>query len=497
MKKRFRIIALILTLALAILPVISVPAVADTTAEYGRLTITEINTRLVDTYKDGNYYGTSYQFMEVTNTSENTADLKDYYVFRYGFDNLYRNDEWGYLSDIINGYKTSSAKRQICKVKLTDTSVKLEKNQVAVVWFCNDTSKTEADFREQWSLSDNVTVVKVDTSAYPAYSMFSGVNPNAGSGFLPVTLASCVIELINGNISYAGMNAATDSKTMNEDYATTQARHAAADSLAIISTDDYNDKVVDYDLGTQSRNYYSYVDGNNYNTDANTIRNNDSTVEVVSADVMNTYGKNFVHGKLNANGDYAIDAGLKRYVSNSPDDTEGRTYLSGIFLDDGTKETPTPGMLVKGQFGFVLNAPTYFGAQVKMNDDNNDEVYESYSVRFVATVDAEVLNCKKLGFDVYVTAINKSGATVTKTLDTDCYLVYTSIYGKGTNGEEQYTQSDITNGDEYFYTLTVKGISIDGYQNVTFEVTPRVHVDDTTVLYGKSFTVTCNDGVLQ
>ena len=231
MKKRFRIIALILTLALAILPVISVPAIADTTTENGKLTITELNAAM-----DGE---TSYQFMELYNPTNATVDLQDYYIFRYGYENFISSYTWIFMGNTVNGHSGENAARRVQKIQASYASNNVDGGETALLWFCNDTSKEVSDFKNYWNIGDNVNIVKIDTTAYPANTMNNQTPENVGTGFLPIQKAFCILELVNANVTYEGINAASDTSTYNSSETLTQARHKAADCLTVFYTD-YN-----------------------------------------------------------------------------------------------------------------------------------------------------------------------------------------------------------------------------------------------------------------
>lgn len=131
----------------------------------------------------------------------------------------------------------------------------------------------------------------------------------------------------------------------------------------------------------------------------------------------------------------------------------------------------------------------YFGSQVKFNGS------ASYSVRFVGTVDDIMTECTKLGFDIVWTWTEKNGATGSETIELEVDTVYTSVYGKGDYGQEQYIKDDLDNGHEYFYVASPSSkIYIDRYEFSNFEITPyAISADGQKVSYDKK-SVLYHDG---
>lgn len=130
-------------------------------------------------------------------------------------------------------------------------------------------------------------------------------------------------------------------------------------------------------------------------------------------------------------------------------------------------------------FNNAAESVKYFGSQVKFNGST------SYSIRFVGTFDCNAAKCVKFGFDVIWTWTEKSGATGSKNINLETDMAYTSVYGKGEYGEEQYTKDDLDCGHEYFYVASPNNkIYIDRLEFSKFEVTPySISADGQKITY--------------
>lgn len=352
---------------MGVTPLLCMPVSAeDAPSGKGKLTITEINNALDGLRKDdyNSYpYSRSYQYIEVVNNSAVDVDLADYYIFRYSYNNMDGAKVWTNLKHLLGD---ASKSRNLHKVKVTDDETILKPGEVALLWL-NHTGNVEEDFRTFWSahavIPDGVKIVDVNTYGYSIKDANSGSFGRAGTAFLPVHLINCVIELVNVNNTYQGVNAETDTATTIEDTSLVKARHAAADCLALFITShesvwDAKDSVMD-NGSVMSRHFYSYANAEKYYTDATvlapSLKVNTDVCEgtapaVFSKDKIESWLGNLIHGKLDSDGNYAVGSGLAQYINNISKDTDANDQ-HGLFFDDGTKATPTPGVVNVGQFG--------------------------------------------------------------------------------------------------------------------------------------------------
>lgn len=365
MKKKFlAIIMCVITVAASLS---CVPASAqDAQGAQGKLTITEINTAL-DGSKTTDYFSypnsNSYQYIEVLNNSEADVDLADYYIFRYSYMNCDGAKVWTNLKHLLGD---ASKARNLHKVKVTDDETILKPGEVALLWL-NHTGKVEGDFKTFWSahavIPEGVKIVDVNTYGYSIKDAQDSTFGRAGTAFLPIHLVNCIVELVNVNNEYNGVNAETDTATTIADTDLVKARHAAADCLALVITSHettWDAKDSEMEIGSiTSRHFYAYADAEKYSVAASAIApsmpvDNDicegSSPAVFGKNKIESYLGNLVHGKLDSDGNYALDEGLAHYVNNITKDTEAEDQ-HGLFFDDGTKATPTPGVVNLGQFG--------------------------------------------------------------------------------------------------------------------------------------------------
>lgn len=135
--------------------------------------------------------------------------------------------------------------------------------------------------------------------------------------------------------------------------------------------------------------------------------------------------------------------------------------------------------------GFVFytqSGAMYTGTQSKINTENN-----SYSVRFVSTVDAAVIpNYEKVGYEISAVSGGEPIDTWERSTDT----VYLSII-ETVNGEANVvTAPDGT----YFFALTVENIPMN-YGEITFTVKPFLLLKDgETKMYAPEVVLVYNDG---
>lgn len=385
MKKK--ILAIIMCIIMGVTPILCMPVAAEEAT--GKLTITEINTALdgPDATNWGTYpFSKSYQYIEVVNNSEADVDLADYYIFRYSYNNMDGAKVWTNLKHLLGD---ASKNRNLHKVKVTDEETILEPGEVALLWL-NHTDKVEEDFKTFWSahavIPEGVTIVNVNTYGYGIRLANDGSFGRAGDAFLPIHLINCIVELVNVNNTYRGVNAETDTATDISDTALVKARHAAADCLALHITShesvwDAKDSVMENGSIT-SRHFYAYADATKYYTDAtalapslkvNTDVCENTAPAVFDKTKIESWLGNLVHGKLDDNGNYAVGSGLAQYINNISKDTSAGNDQHGLFFDDGTDATPTPGVVNIGQFGKTDGEeipPEGLGGNTNTDDEN-------------------------------------------------------------------------------------------------------------------------------
>lgn len=325
----------------------------------------------------------NYEFLEVVNTSDAAINLKDYYVFRFGFSHHGKWASEGLMQILgIDGRSLV----HFTALSLEDCDVTLEKNEVAVLWFVSKAGADlqVSDFKAYWQNQgvgnlSNVKVVRVENyvktvdqnlnvEVVTAKSPAAQINPAAGENFLPNARAGASISLVkatkanetvpvvdNGSIKH------TPLKDMigNCPADITQKLHQAADSIALLFTDMTPDS-------SRSRNFYTLMDTEKYSTDTAdrtvfAVANNKGTV--ITPDKVDT--KYLYGGLVCGQSEYGGSIGLEAFFNTDANDHYASVYAQNgiIFANQGTKLLPSPGTLWNGQFGTEGDEPVYDAAQ--------------------------------------------------------------------------------------------------------------------------------------
>ena len=440
---RNKILSFVLCLSLALFPLLSLTALADTSAEpdsAGPLAITEICGAPEDD---------KYEFIEIINTSEGEVSLADYYIYRFGFSHSGKYELQG-LQQLYGG---TSGQRcaKLAKVSLSGVNVKLAKNEIAVIWFCSITSKDEStlNFTAYWENKGNdltnVKVVKLDVhdgekNLYPA----TDINSGAGTGFLPNQNAGYAVSLIKisnleKTISVTEDDVAEDVTLLSLnaplEYTQTAALHEAADCIAFKFTGKETVEGI-------SSNYYGFVDQNAYqNACADSIlMPNGKTPSKIS----NPYPA-VMTAKPESNGAVA----LRAYCYMTTAWSENTVSSATLFVKDGTEEAPTPGALRTGQFG---NDISLVGTQNKLSDFQ--------TVRFIGYVDS--LNYTKVG--IRISAVYADG--MKPEIERSAHTVYHSLIG----GEETYTAASFGKTEGYLMAFAVDGLPLTDDGSIVFHI---------------------------
>ena len=331
----------------------------------------------------------NYEFLEVVNTSDAAINLKDYYVFRFGFSHHGKWASEGLMQ--ILGIEGRSLV-QFAALSLENCDVTLAKNEVAVLWFVSKAGADlqVSDFKAYWQNQgvenlSNVKVVRVEnyvktvdqninvdviTAKHPA----TRINPAAGENFLPNARVGCAISLVKatkanetvpvvadgsiyqtplkdmGLYIYSGINCTADN---------TQKMHQAADSIALFFTEMTPDS-------SRTRNFYTFIDTEKYSADTAdrsvfAVTNNKGTV--VTPDKVDS--KYLYGGLVCGQSEYGGSIGLDGFFNTDANDHYASVYAQNgiIFANQGTKLLPSPGTLWNDQFGTVGEEPVYDAAQ--------------------------------------------------------------------------------------------------------------------------------------
>lgn len=160
-----------------------------------------------------------YEYVEIKNTSANSINLKDYYIFRLGFSHG-GNWEYSGLQQMLG--KGGNLLAKLTAVSLADHDVTLAAGELAIIWFASPDAQGEtvAHFKSYWKNNgadesiDSVKIVRyenyvvttdpstnstVTTVKYPASYINVGVNECNKTTFLPDSKAGFAIGLMKAS----------------------------------------------------------------------------------------------------------------------------------------------------------------------------------------------------------------------------------------------------------------------------------------------------------
>ena len=378
----------------------------------------------------------AYEFMEIINTSDNTVNLNQYSLYRFGFANSGKNESNGYniLLGLVSGVEVSTDIKCLERVNLSSYDVNVAPNSLVVLWFVTYANRnlTVEDFKAYWteqgSDMTNVTVVPVaihdgKSDIYAA----TKINSGCGAGFLPDKKAGVALSLIKNSAVNVRLDNGTNLGDVTASADALLAReltaelHNRADSIALYFVRETAE------TGT-SRNYYNYVDYETYAyASTQAYREPMSTYIHVFAAVP------YAAQVTSSNTTAGYPKTLGEYINLDSTGTAPGVTTFGV--DGGLKKTDvSPGVRWCGQFaGLDL---------VSTSVDNSGNV--TFTGKF------EYDQYKQLGF-VITTVSTESGKTIAKkTVNTTSY--------KAINGG-------------YSYSVTVSGLPVnDG--NVILSVVP-------------------------
>lgn len=463
--------------------------------------------------------GVSYQYIEIVNLSTKTVDLSNYYLYRWGFSNTTCASDYQGWQQMYGTNGTANTPKRLT----LNGSVKAGETIVVWLWIGEDACpanasafinywKTTLQKGSTWTIS-NVAIV--DASDYPATGIkefdeekYPGANA-ANGGFLPGQRIGCMVDLIHkdakmkigGNIVTAANDPLTTASLTNSANSTAAnengRRHAAADCSVIFYTGIPNGTGTNgidappIETATISHNYYSFVDPELRSTAATEVLKDPQfdTIKNQYAIGLSQTIPTLATGKRNADGSYGLGAGLRIYKSKGtlaackPESTSATVIA---FVDDGTKETATPGTLNEGQYDTTLDLVVY-GAQNKLV---TIEQTTTQTVRFVGYV-GDVSQYSEIGFKVFIQKIEtlQNGQHYnTKAVAIDTVYKAISVNDVDTNVSE-ITRNANDEGYLMAFAVSDLPISTTETEQITIYVTPYGVIDNgddtTTTVYGK------------
>ncbi len=282
----------------------------------------------------------SYEYIEIINTSDSNVSLDGYTIIRNACVNsgaAQRN-----IIQRFVGTNDTLPPTNIAALEIKNTNITLAPNETALLWIVSYAAKAKnvSDFISYWNgLGNDISSTKVaripqynsDGDRFPA----TGIHSKCGNGFLPDKYGACTISLVNAeNSSKRASNGSTLSNIILP--------LTTADTNMIL---ELSDSFAMYFTGTtaqkgSSYNYYDFIDEEAYRRSLSAFL---PTVihEQRSNFPLTVIHRSMVTGELDGNG---IPKSF--HYPNNTDNS--KTYTP--YIDYGTlKTTATPGKLISGQ----------------------------------------------------------------------------------------------------------------------------------------------------
>ena len=355
----------------------------------------------------------SYEFIEATNVSNKSINLKEYSLYRFACTNgsgKYQYTGYQAILGLVAGTGTDTSLSFLAKLNLSSYNTVIHPGEVAVLWFVKyaDRALTVDDFKNYWESQgcsmDGVNVVRIATydgtsDLYPA----SGINTNTGIGFLPDNKVGVAISLIKNSALATRLENGkvlkdyTASSDAPLDVALTAQLHSVADSTAVYI-------FADGAKTGKSHNFYSFVDTEAY-LDTCNEQLEDYMLKYTHVFPTVPYSAQ-VTGTLSSDGCPSL---LGEYINV---DSSGNPASIAIGVDSGNLDTPTPGVKRFGQFaGFKLvNAETDTSGNVVLTGSFTEDIYS------------------KAGFIVTAVCADTGKLTVKKTELTSDFTIEGNVY---------------------------------------------------------------------
>ena len=293
----------------------------------------------------------AYEFMEILNTSDETVNLNQYSLYRFGFTNSGKYESSGYHSvlGLASGTGSDTSLKSLDKIDLSSHNVSIAPNSMVVLWFVSysNRSLTVENFKSYWtsqgSNMTNVTVVPVAIHNGKADVVAAkNINSGCGAGFIPDTKAITAFSLIKNTALSTRLENGTVLKNLTATadaplaYNMTAELHQRADSIALYVVSSTAE------TGT-SRNFYNYIDYESY------VHGTTQAMQ----DPMLDYSHVFAAAPYSAQvmGSYTTSGyptTLYKYINL---DSDGNTSVVTFGADYGIKKTKgTPGTRSCAQF---------------------------------------------------------------------------------------------------------------------------------------------------
>ncbi len=328
-----------------------------------------------------------YEYIEIKNTSANSINLKDYYIFRLGFSH---SGKWEYsgLQQLVGFENNKLAK--LTAVSLADHDVTLAAGEMAIIWFASPDAQAEtvAHFKSYWKnngaddeidsvkivryenyvvTTDTNTNVSTTTIKYPA-SYINTAEQNKTT-FLPDLKAGFAIGLMKASkadstlvlpalgsdnkidaslpkVEVALKDLQTRCDTSNCTIDITQKLHQAFDSVALCYT--YGSVDAGY-----SWNFYGSANVTEFAAATENPEDFTANAKTPAVVATNLLAPAFVWGQ----------AKVRAYWNTGSAYNNATATGGGLFADCGTRLLPSPGKLWNEQFGTDGDIPSFDAAK--------------------------------------------------------------------------------------------------------------------------------------
>ena len=293
----------------------------------------------------------AYEFMEITNVSNETVNLKEYSLYRFGFSNSGKYESSGYhtVLGLVSGTGSKTDLSCLDKINLSSYDTEIKPDEVVVLWFVTYANRnlTVDNFKAYWeSLGNNMSNVKVvpvkihDGKA----DLYAATNINSGSGvgFLPDKKAGVALSMIKNTALSTRLE---NGKNLKDFTATTDAPleqkytaelHKVSDSIAVYF-------VSSSAKTAKSYNYYNYVDQESYAIKA-TEAMAGPMLDYTHVFTLLPYSSQVI----GLNGKDGCPVSVEKYINLN---SAGETNVVAIGVNSGDLKTmPNPGVKCFGQY---------------------------------------------------------------------------------------------------------------------------------------------------
>ncbi len=436
----------------------------------------------------------SYEYIEIVNTSKNDVALDGYTIVRNACANTgvsQRN-----VIQRLMGTNDTLVPSNIASLNIKDTGIVLKPNETALLWIVSYKArlKTVADFNSYWTnLGNDMAGVKVarvtqfigTTDLFPS----TAINSKCGNGFLPDKYVACTISLVNAENS---AKRASNGSPLSE----LTLPLTSADTNMLL---DLSDSFAMYFTGTSAQtgyvyNYYDFIDEESFR------RALSEYLPTIVQEQKSNYPLSVIHktmvtGILDG---YGLPK-IHNYLNSSDTSVNYTPYIDGGTLNS----TPTPGKRISGQH-VNINPDTVTAVDsdtVTITGYANNTAFAEVGFTVYTTdADGSAKNMNKTGFTSNVDSNGKFTVTFDSFPISEGDIIGIVPMGKNTNGQisagknilQRYPEKTIKLYSSYADSIRISYFS-DAEETKDFTgyyEAAKLFADDLTYYTGTSVTLT-------